>query len=79
MLSEWAEYDRLEPFGSWRDNWHMAVLCSLIANVNRDPKKRREPFSPADFMFTDPETRRERSDSQTVAMFDLLAQASKRG
>ncbi len=32
-----------------RDAWaHTSVLCALIANVNRDPKKGR-PFKPADF------------------------------
>jgi len=28
----------------------MAFLCSLIANVNRNPKKRSRPFRPSDFM-----------------------------
>lgn len=27
-----------------------ALVCSTIANVNRDPKKQRKPFQPADFM-----------------------------
>ena len=27
-----------------------AVICSVIANVNRDPDRRAEPFTPADFM-----------------------------
>lgn len=75
MLAEWQEYDRLEPFGQWRDNWHMAVMASLFANANRDPKKRREPFTPADFFFVDPQTRKEQSDAQTVAMFEMLAKA----
>jgi hypothetical protein len=34
---EFAEWERLS-----------ALLC-LLANVNRDPKKRRRPFSPHDF------------------------------
>ena len=43
-------YDQLEPFGERRADLRMAVLASLIANANRDPDKRREPFTPADFM-----------------------------
>ena len=27
-----------------------ALICSVIANVNRDPDKRSEPWQPADFM-----------------------------
>ena len=27
-----------------------AIVCSVIANVNRDPERRPEPFQPADFM-----------------------------
>lgn len=31
------------------DDWHWGQLTALIANVNRDPKKRRKAFEPADF------------------------------
>jgi hypothetical protein len=27
-----------------------ALICSVLANVNRDAEKRPEPFQPADFM-----------------------------
>lgn len=27
-----------------------ALICSVLANVNRDPESRREPWQPADFM-----------------------------
>ncbi len=38
-----------------RGDWaHTAMLCALIANVNRDPKKGR-PYKPADF---DPHSQR---------------------
>ncbi len=50
QLTEWMAYDQLEPFGERRADLRMAILASLIANANRDPDKRREPFSPADFM-----------------------------
>ena len=50
QLTEWMAYDQLEPFGERRADLRMAVLASLIANANRDPDKRREPFTPADFM-----------------------------
>ncbi len=31
----------------------MASLLALIANVNRDPKKRSKPFKPAEFLPAD--------------------------
>ena len=35
--------------GLGRDRWaHTSMLCALIANANRDPKKGRA-FKPADF------------------------------
>jgi hypothetical protein len=33
-----------------REQWaHTSLACCLIANANRDAKKRREPFTPNDF------------------------------
>jgi hypothetical protein len=35
--------------GLGRERWaHTSMLCCLIANANRDPKKHR-PFKPSDF------------------------------
>jgi len=51
----------------------MAVLTSVVANSNRDPKRRSTPFSPSDFFYMDPETRQQQADLETVAMFDSLA------
>lgn len=31
-------------------DFHAGVVASTIANCHRDPKARREPFKPADFM-----------------------------
>ena len=50
QISEWMAYYAIEPFGEERADLRMAILASLIANVNRDPAKRREPFTPAEFM-----------------------------
>jgi hypothetical protein len=41
---------RVEPFGERRADLRMAIVAALIANVNRDPKKQREPFTVDDFM-----------------------------
>ena len=40
----------LEPFGEKIDDLRAGIISSVIANVNRDPEKKPEPFSPSDFM-----------------------------
>jgi len=57
--------------GLGRERWaHTSLVCALIANANRDPKKHR-PFKPADF---DPYARQRRWDAsskQTASKQDL--------
>jgi len=40
----------LEPWGFEADNWRAGLITSMVANTVRDPKKRRKPFLPSDFM-----------------------------
>ena len=49
-FTEWLAYYRLEPFGPEADDARLAQLLALIANVNRDPKRRRTPWTPDDFL-----------------------------
>lgn len=49
-LSEWMAFFSLEPWGCEVEDWRFAMLASVIANVNRDPKKHRKPFEPRDFL-----------------------------
>jgi len=49
-LSEWMAFFSLEPWGCEVDDWRFGMLASVIANANRDEKKRRKPFEPKDFM-----------------------------
>jgi hypothetical protein len=57
--------------GLGRERWaHTSLICALIANANRDPKKHR-PFKPSDF---DPYARHRRWDTsskQTASKHDL--------
>lgn len=48
-LMEWVAYSELEPFGEERADWRSGMVASVVANVNRDPKRGR-PFQPKDFM-----------------------------
>jgi hypothetical protein len=33
QLSEWEAYDRIDPIGTWREDYRVAVLDSLIVNI----------------------------------------------
>src|SRR5512146_862251 len=49
-LQDWADYYALEPWGERRADLRNGILCSLTANMNRDKKKKPEPFKATDFM-----------------------------
>ncbi len=49
-LTEWMAFFSLEPWGTEVEDWRAGLIASTIANVNRDPKKRRKPYEPKDFM-----------------------------
>jgi len=54
--------------GHGRDAWgRMSVLCALIANANRDPKKHRA-YRPSDF---DPYQRNDRRSRMVATKQDL--------
>lgn len=69
MLVESMEREhRRELIGS-------AMVCSVIANVNRDRKKRRKPFAPEDFLPPDPDRKPiddDQSPEQILQMFQML-------
>lgn len=49
-LTEWMAFAELEPFGEERDDLRAAIVASTVAEVNRNPKKRKQPFTPQDFL-----------------------------
>lgn len=54
QISEWEAYDKLDPIGSWRDDYRFAAFESLILNIVTTlyPAKGRTPkqVEPLDFM-----------------------------
>lgn len=76
-FSEWAEFLALEP--SWHPAEQSGQVAAVVANVNRDPKRRAAPYQPADFF---PELREEvepllpETDDQRAALAERqIAQA----
>jgi hypothetical protein len=52
QISEWEAYDKIDPIGSWREDFRMAFLSSLITNlvISVHGKKGAKTTSPVDFM-----------------------------
>jgi hypothetical protein len=76
-LTEWEAYAALEPFGEERGDLRAGVVASVIANVNRDPKKRREPFEPKDFMPRFGETERAKPEPKRQTVTQQLAKVEE--
>ena len=49
-LTEWMAFYGLEPFGAAEDEYHAAMVVSMVANTARDEEKRKNPFTPDEFM-----------------------------
>ena len=49
-FGEWIAYAHVSPWGEQRADLRSAIVASVIANVNRDSRRRPAPFKPADFM-----------------------------
>jgi hypothetical protein len=47
---EWQAYHTLEPIGAERADLNAGIIAAVIANVHRDPKRKPDPFTAADFM-----------------------------
>lgn len=48
---EWLGFIALNgPIGERRDDWRIATLCALLANINRDTKKRWTAFEAKEFL-----------------------------
>ena len=49
-LTEWMAFFSLEPWGTEVEDWRAGLIASTVANGYRDPKRRRKPYEPKDFM-----------------------------
>lgn len=50
LLAEWQAFFSLEPFGYESDFQGHALTASIIAEANRNPAKRKDPYTVAEFM-----------------------------
>jgi hypothetical protein len=80
-FEEWQEFERMEWFGDRRADLRMATLAALLANINRDSKKRPQPYSARDFMPFEERPRETSADlsARLRAAFSPLIQATQEG
>jgi len=52
QLAEWEAHDKIDPIGTWRDDYRMAYLATMMVNltVQVHGKKGAKLMSPMDFM-----------------------------
>ena len=53
LMTEWMAFYNLEPFGYVANLHGHAITASVVAEVNRDSKKKSEPFTAQDFIPTE--------------------------
>lgn len=56
----WQMYDAESPIGDERGDAGHALVASTLANINRDTKKRPQPFTLREFMLFDRGTAEDR-------------------
>lgn len=80
-LMSWRVFADVEPFGEERADWRTATLLAFHANLNRNDKKRPQPYEPGNFLHdldferrweaaaeaADPELARERAEARARA------------
>lgn len=71
-FTEWMAYAALEPFGEERADLRSAQIAALIANANRDPKKKPTPFKPAEFMLFRDQEKEAPTSEEMRDKFDAL-------
>ncbi len=71
-FAEWMAYYRIDPYGSWREDYRAGIVASTLANVNRT--KDAKVFTPQDFIpeFDHAEEREEQSPEEQLQIVELL-------
>ncbi|WP_205859246.1 phage tail assembly protein T [Pleionea sediminis] len=69
-LTLWMAFYEAQPRGVERDNYHAAMICTLLANIHA-PKGKR--FELDDFMHAPQSDKKERETAATLARLRALS------
>ena len=61
QLSEWEAYDKLDPIGTWREDFRSASLMALVSNMMKG--KEDKANTPLDFMPDWDKSKKEKTQS----------------
>jgi hypothetical protein len=73
-LTEWRAYAVLEPFGEPLADQRHGIALAALANLHRDPRRRRDPYQPEDFIPWHP-SHRVATDGDATRLADSDAQS----
>lgn len=76
QLKAWEHYAELEPFDETRADWRAASIVTMIANVNRDPKKKGYAMKDLVLKFNDEPVKRTQTWQDQDAMLRVIAAQS---
>ena len=71
-LSEWAAFCKLEPLPDGKADVRAGIIAATVANTGRDPKKRRRPFKPSEFVPQWEEANREQGWEEQLKIVERL-------
>lgn len=60
-MTDWYVYYVIEPWGQRRADVRSAIIAQILAETNRDRKRRPYPYRLDEFMAVPPETRKKKS------------------
>lgn len=78
QMSEWLAFIELGYLPEHRSDLRMGILASLIANANRDVKRKATPFRPSDFIPRIKEEEDALAEARLKASLDSIAKPRKR-
>lgn len=67
---------QLDRRGSHYDDLRAGTIASMLANINRDAKVRKEPFGPLDFITWNEHAQQTATDVEPVLLDDPEAQST---
>lgn len=76
QLTELEAFWEIEGgFGDFKQEYRFAQLASLIANSNRDPKKRPRPYSVQEFLLVPKDADVTAKNSRIKGLFEFLSKS----
>ena len=70
-FAEWLAFMNLEPLGAERADLQAGIIAATVANAHRDPKQRRQPYQPGDFI-PDYDPQPEKTGQDLLAIVELI-------